>query len=215
MDQPRVCLAALLREITQWPVPKKTAAPRSHFMDHKFDMIASQLPWPSWNVTNTWEKKILTVLTFSNNKVMIWSYDKAEYHQEKTYLRKVIPPVKTKKSCFNLFQMHFRQVELSNPKVLTTCKLYAFQHKRLLQIITESYWDKKKNPKNCPSAPTQQQLDEGKVKRTCYHWPHFDPIFWQQHVWKARVLTTAVFMHYPSGRTWANIRCSSGYSFLV
>ena len=73
-------------------------------MDHKFDMIASQLPWPSWNVTSTWEKKILTVLTFSNNKIMIWSYDKTEYHQEKTYLRKIISPVKTKKDDLTFFK---------------------------------------------------------------------------------------------------------------
>ena len=177
MDQPRVSLAALLREITQWPVPKKTAAPRSHFMDHKFDMIASQLPWPSWNVTSTWEKKILTVLTFSNNKVMIWSYDKAEYHQEKTYLREVIPPVKTKKSCFNLFQMHFRQVELSNPKVLTTCKLYAFQHKRLLQIITESYWDKKKIQKIALLPQHNNSWTKAKSKEHATIGPTLIPFF--------------------------------------
>lgn len=40
--------------------------------------------------------------------------------------------------------MHLRQVELYNLRVLTTCKLYAFQHKQVLQKITASYWDKKK-----------------------------------------------------------------------
>ena len=84
------------------PSQKNSCIKESHYGPQIWHYCFTSTVWSTWTVTSAWEKKIVTVLTFSNNKIMIWGYDKTEYHQEKTYLRKIISPVKTKKRCIFL-----------------------------------------------------------------------------------------------------------------
>ena len=157
MNQPRVSLAALLREITQWPVPKKK-------LHQGVTLWTTSLTWLLHNYRGFREMlQVLGKRKFSPylHSVITKSWSEVMIRLSTTKRRPILgrssPLSRQKKSWFKLFQMHLRQVELYNLRVLTTCKLYAFQHKQVRQKITASYWDKKKSTK-LPFCPNTRRV---------------------------------------------------------